>query len=179
MKNNIHVMPQDKYEDKKLEIMYGFHPTPFGTCLIAVTLKGVCHLSFMDEATPAAVDSLTKEWPNANLVQDQAATAELIQRIFHPKPIVSLHLKGTEFQTQVWKILATLPYGKTISYEAVAHLLGKPKAVRAVANAIARNSVAYLIPCHRVIRKSGALHKYRWGAERKKALLEYESQAAL
>lgn len=163
-----------------LEISYGFHSTYFGKCLVATTTKGICHLSFTDDSETLSIIVLQKEWLQAQLKEDIQNTKAIICNIFEKDGEVSektfnLFVKGTDFQIKVWQALTSIPTGTTTNYENVAHIIGKPKAVRATANAIANNPISYLIPCHRVISKSGKIHRYRWGLERKKAILAYET----
>ncbi len=152
---------------------YGIHPTPFGLCLISVTAQGICHLSFVAEEEAPILP-----WRYSHLHRDDKSTAPLVQEIFaHTKENrkFSLLLIGTPFQVEVWQQLSTIPVGITTTYEAIAQQLGRPTATRAVATAIARNPIAYLIPCHRVVRKSGHMGGYRWGLPVKKLLLTYET----
>jgi AraC family transcriptional regulator of adaptative response/methylated-DNA-[protein]-cysteine methyltransferase len=171
-------MSPGEYKNKGqgLIISYGMHETPFGDCLIATTQRGICHLSFGDADESLKV--LKDQWPYASFKEDHKATLELISRIFKPTPDhkpFHLHLKGTNFQIKVWQALLTIPAGTLVNYEKIAHLMGHPKAVRAAASAIANNPIAYLIPCHRVIAKSGIIGNYRWGTVRKKALIGFEA----
>lgn len=167
-----------------LEISYGFGYTPFGQCLLAVTERGICHLGFVDKDNKAeALKNLQQNWPEATLFEEEARIRQMVSRIFALKhPVDSrpfhLHLKGTNFQVNVWRALLSIPAGYLVSYQDIAAHIGHPKAFRAVANAIAMNPVGYLIPCHRVISKSGKIHQYRWGAARKKALLGWEASRA-
>lgn len=167
----------------RLTIQYGFHPSPFGECLIAITARGVCHLGFLLPADRrAALAELAAEWPRARLVEAPRATAPLARRLFARgnghAPNIDLHVRGTNFQIKVWEALLRIPMGGVVSYEDIAQRIRAPRAVRAVANAVAHNPVAWLIPCHRVIRKSGALGGYRWGGTRKKVLLAWEAAKA-
>ena len=176
-----------------LTIRTGFHDSPFGECLIAVTERGICGLSFVvngDRA--AAMAELESHWPGATFVEDQRGTRSIVQRVFAawddgrshaagndsgrvtPTPL-SVLVRGTNFQVRVWEALLRIPPGSVATYEDVASLLGRSGATRAVGSAIARNPVAYLIPCHRVIRKTGAFGEYHWGATRKIALLMCEA----
>jgi AraC family transcriptional regulator of adaptative response/methylated-DNA-[protein]-cysteine methyltransferase len=169
-----------KRDGAGLTIQYGFHPSPFGECLIAVTARGVCHLGFVPpEGRRAAHAELTAEWPRARLAEAPRATAPIARRLFARgnghSPEIDLHVPGTNFQIKVWEALLRIPPGGVVSYEDIARRIRAPSAVRAVANAVAHNPVAWLIPCHRVIRKSGALGGYRWGETRKKALLAWEA----
>jgi len=164
-----------------LEIHYGFHPTPFGPCLLAVTERGICALRFLSHGgREVDLEVLKIEWPQAMFIKNPGRTALVIESLFARSPIKGgnkfhLLLKGTNFQVQVWQALMAMPSGLWVSYGDLAAAMGKPTAARAVANAVARNPVAYLIPCHRVISKAGAIHRYRWGAERKKAILGWEA----
>lgn len=166
-----------------LTIHYGFHPSPFGECLIGVTARGVCHLGFVSaEAGRAALAELAAEWPRARLEEASRATLPVARRLFaridNDAPNLDLHVRGTNFQIKVWEALLRILPGTVVSYEDIARRIHAPRAVRAVANAVACNPVGYLIPCHRVIRKSGALGGYRWGETRKKALLAWEATRA-
>jgi len=166
-----------------MTIQYGIHPSPFGECLIAVTARGVCHLGFMPAADRQAVlAELTAAWPRARLEAAPRVTALVARRLFtrgnNQAPGIGLHVRGTNFQIKVWEALLRIPPGSVASYEDIARRIHAPRAVRAVANAVAHNPVAWLIPCHRVIRKSGALGCYRWGETRKKALLAWEAEQA-
>ena len=170
---------QYKQRGADLTITYGFHPTPFGRALLAMTERGICALRFVTDET-AALDELQEEWPQAQLKADPARTRPTIQHLFAPpsgqdeRPF-HLLLKGTNFQVQVWRALLAIPPGALVSYGDVAAHIGRPKASRAVGSAIGRNPIGYLIPCHRVIAASGAAHNYRWGAARKQALLAWEA----
>ena len=169
-----------KARGRDLEIRHGRHDTPFGPVVIGLTPRGVCWLGFA-EGEPAA--AIAADWPAARLIADPAATGPVADQLFGivpatgpgPGPRLSLLLRGTNFQIKVWQALLTIPAGGVASYEDVARAIGRPTAVRAVARAVAGNPGAFLIPCHRVIRKSGALHNYRWGADRKRALLAWEA----
>lgn len=156
-------------------ISYAFHDTPFGKCLIGLSGKYICHLSFVDRSLADNIQTLKSEWPGADFVEDAKGTADAVADVFvNKKDKVDVMMKGTPFQEQVWKGLLKVPQGKTCSYEAFAEMIGCPKAVRAAANAIAKNPVAFIVPCHRIISKSGNVHKYRWGTEKKQQLLEFE-----
>lgn len=168
-----------------LEIVYGIHPTRFGRALVAMTTRGVCNLLFLDVPDAAARDAgeaeLRRLWTNATLRYDPAATAPVGDRLLNPlenpRPI-SLWVKGTNFQIQVWRSLLQLPPGSLSTYRQIAQHIGRPTATRAVGNAIGSNPIALLIPCHRVIRESGELGGYRWGLPRKSALLSWEAGRA-
>ncbi len=162
-------------------LRYGFHPTPFGECLIAVTPRGVCHLAFVEPVSRReALARLEHDWPLAQLIPDQDATRPAAGKAFPPPgstalPSLALHVKGTNFQLKVWKALLEIPVGDVTTYGAIATKLGDPKASRAVGSAVGANPVSYLIPCHRVIRASGELGGYAWGVERKKVMLRREA----
>ncbi|HEY3311991.1 MAG TPA: bifunctional helix-turn-helix domain-containing protein/methylated-DNA--[protein]-cysteine S-methyltransferase [Anaerolineales bacterium] len=161
-----------------LTIKYGFHPTPFGEALIGLTGRGICHLSFVQANRESSLKDLVLNWRNALLVEDPRATAGLVAPIFsladRPEPI-SLFLTGTNFQLKVWEALLSVPRGSMTTYEQIAMQIGRPSALRAVGTAVGHNPIAYLIPCHRVIRKAGDFGNYRWGSARKKALLGWET----
>jgi AraC family transcriptional regulator, regulatory protein of adaptative response / methylated-DNA-[protein]-cysteine methyltransferase len=161
-----------------LTIRYGFHPTPFGECLLGVTERGICHLGFVQGSRDAALSHLKADWREARLHEESSATGPLIAPIFslglNPTPI-SLYLTGSNFQLKVWEALLNIPQGAATTYEQIAAQIGQPKAVRAVGTAVGRNPVAVLIPCHRVIRKMGEFGNYRYGAARKKAILGWEA----
>lgn len=162
-----------------LEITYGFGPTPFGPVLAATTRRGVCHLQFGFD-TDRALDALRDDWPLARLTRDDDALAGTIQSIFadgRSEQPLHLLLRGTNFQVKVWEALLRIPAGEAVSYGTLARMTGNPRAQRAVGTALANNRIALLIPCHRVIRESGDIGQYRWGSERKSALLAYESAA--
>ncbi|MBE9053995.1 methylated-DNA--[protein]-cysteine S-methyltransferase [Nostocales cyanobacterium LEGE 11386] len=168
-----------------LQIRYGIHDTPFGKSLLATTSRGVCHLSFLDALDEqTAEQTLRLEWRSAEIIHDQQATQPLYNLIFYPdafshqKPLTLL-VKGTNFQIQVWRALLRVPFGGITTYQNIAELIGRPTAARAVGNAVGKNSIAYLIPCHRVIRESGELGGYRWGWERKTAILGWEASRTI
>ena len=174
-----------------VDISYGYHPSPFGECLILSTTRGICALGFVQLGQrDRAFADLAKRFPNAHLFADARATAQLVRRVFnapetqlnrdhctvensHKAPL-KLLLNGTRFQIQVWRALLEIPQGALTSYEALATHIGNPRAVRAVGTANGANPISYLIPCHRVVRKSGALGGYHWGLGRKLAILAHE-----
>ena len=161
-----------------LTIRYGIHDTPFGAGLIAITDRGICNLLFLDDANPTLAEQpLQTEWPNATIIHEQSATEAICDQIFHAphQSPLALHIKGTNFQIQVWQALLKIPFGGLTTYQGVAKAIGKPTAARAIGNAVGRNPVGYLIPCHRVIRGSGELGGYRWGQDRKTVLLGWEA----
>jgi AraC family transcriptional regulator of adaptative response/methylated-DNA-[protein]-cysteine methyltransferase len=165
-----------------LDIAYGVHETPFGDCLIAVTGRGVCALWFLAESGfEGALERLRAQWPEARVSEDPSLTAAYAERIFGGAPAragappLRLFLRGTNFQLKVWEALLRIPPGGVTTYEEIAEAIGAPGASRAVGAAVGANPVAYLIPCHRVIRKTGAFGGYRWGVARKRAMLGWEA----
>lgn len=169
-----------KQRGEGVEIRYGIHPSPFGECLAALTDRGICNLMFVhDHGRDAAITSLRDSWPAAEFTEDYGGTGVVIDEMMElfqtrSSTPLSLFLNGTNFQIKVWEALLQIPPGSVVSYEDVAIHIGMPGASRAVGNAISRNPIPVLIPCHRVIRKSGEFGDYRWGASRKKALLGWE-----
>ncbi len=180
---NLHAMTPAQYRDAGggSLIQYGFHATPFGDCLLATTEKGICWLSFVENGNrDTALSELQQEWYNSELKLNQKQTGEIAQTVFNSaasnhRNRLQLDLKGTNFQIKVWEALLRIPTGSVVSYDTVAAQIGQPTAARAVGNAVARNIVGYLIPCHRVIRSSGVIGNYRWGTTRKQAILAWES----
>ena len=165
-----------------LEIRFGEAPTPFGNALIAWTARGICHLGFVEDAASTnAVACLQQDWPAAALVQDRQRALQLAAEIFNARPSAQplhLMLRGTNFQIKVWEALISVAPGEVVSYTQLAQRAGAPKARRSVATAIGKNTIALLIPCHRVIRESGEIGSYRWGSDRKAALLAWEAAQA-
>ncbi|MDA1088956.1 MAG: methylated-DNA--[protein]-cysteine S-methyltransferase [Proteobacteria bacterium] len=162
-------------------IHYGLHDSPFGRVLIGVTERGICGLGFVTDDDAAAVGALAGEWPAAELIENAGMTAAAAKAAFdfafHPDPSNTpprLLVMGTNFQIKVWEALMRIPRGGVVSYQDIAGAIGKPKAARAIGHAVGANPIAMLIPCHRVILKSGVLHHYRWGVERKGAILALE-----
>ncbi|MCE7064885.1 methylated-DNA--[protein]-cysteine S-methyltransferase [Dyadobacter sp. CY326] len=178
------VTPQEyKSSGKGLEISYGIHATPFGDCFIAVTERGICAMAFVDESgRDEQLILLAKKWHYANIRPDQNRTENYVHRIFQPASgaleKLPLVVQGTNFQLKVWEALLNIPNGAVTTYQQIAQSIGNPGAVRAVGTAVGDNPIAYLIPCHRVIRKEGVLGEYRWGSLRKKALIGWEAARA-
>lgn len=168
-----------------LEITYGIHPSPFGLCLVASTNRGLCKLAFFNTEAEQRelLTELSDDWPQALLVENQEATANIANGVFSKtnaaaaQPLRVL-LKGSAFQVQVWEALLRIPDGQLCSYQQLAESMSKPSGSRAVASAVAANRLGYLIPCHRVIRSTGALNNYRWGEERKAAIIGWEAANA-
>ena len=162
-----------------LAIQYGAHETPFGRALVAMTARGICGLQFIDDER-AGIEQLRRQWPVAELRRSPAATAPVAERLFgplasRPNAALALLVKGSNFQVKVWRALLELPFGALATYGSIAARIGAPSAARAVGAAVGANPIAWLIPCHRVIRESGALGGYRWGMERKSAMLGWEA----
>jgi AraC family transcriptional regulator, regulatory protein of adaptative response / methylated-DNA-[protein]-cysteine methyltransferase len=192
-----------KTHGEGLVIHYGIHETPFGPCLLGITARGICALRFIEGTdAEAAVAQMESEWTRASIRRDDAKTRAFAKTIFDGlesavdglesavdglesavdghKPAsepLPLFLKGTNFQLKVWEALLRIPDGCLVSYGDLARRLRAPSAARAVAGAVAANPIAYIIPCHRVLRSTGALGGYRWGTERKLVMLERELAA--
>lgn len=164
-----------------LTIRYGVHASPFGDYLLAVCERGICALRFLTGASPSEAEAeLRAEWPRATLAEAPEATRPTADRIFPPRQEralqpLSLFVKGTNFQLKVWEALLRIPPGAVATYEDIAQVLEMPRAARAVGSAVGGNPIGLLIPCHRVIRKTGAFGEYRWGLPRKRAMLAWES----
>ena len=162
-----------------LVIRHGMHVTPLGNVFVATTPRGICRLEFVDADGPeAALGALAADWPGARLIPDSAAAAKVAGTLFAPGTAAQrylLHLRGTNFQLAVWQALLRIPAGAAVAYSDLAAALGRPGAARATAGAVAANPVAYLIPCHRVLRASGEWGGYRWGSARKPLMLGWES----
>ncbi len=167
-----------KQQGAGVVIRYGFHETRFGWCFIGLTDRGICHMAF-ESPGPEPLSELAARWPGATLEEAPAKTGMVVERIFGEHTAngapLRLLLSGTNFQVQVWQALLRVPAGEVVSYEELAQALGRPAATRAVASAVAKNPIGYLIPCHRVIRKSGQFGQYHWGSARKKAMVGYEA----
>jgi AraC family transcriptional regulator of adaptative response/methylated-DNA-[protein]-cysteine methyltransferase len=160
-------------------IEYGFVDTPFGDGFLALTQRGICGLAFLDAGQRRAVlADFRATWPGAVLRRAPRRVAATARCIFRPSGAVErlmLDLRGTNFQIKVWEALLRIPPGSLVSYADLASAVARPRAHRAVASAVAGNPVAFLIPCHRVIRQSGRFGEYRWGAERKQAMIGWEA----
>ncbi len=180
---NVEAVTPGEFKTKgaQLKITYGIHPTPFGPCLLAVTERGICGLAFAGHAEQRnALRDLKRRWEGATFFENPAVTGSIFDRIFprgkaNGQRAVTLFLRGTNFQIKVWQALLKIPSGSVVSYEDIAARIGKPRAVRAVGCAVGQNPVAFVIPCHRVIRKMGVIGEYHWGATRKKAMLAWEA----
>ena len=161
-----------------LRIAFGFHPSPFGECLLAVTDRGICAMYFVTSTRKAVLDEVRHRWPGASFVEDTKATGKYLDRIFprnSPQAKVPIDLRGTNFQIKVWQALLEIPPGAVVPYEDLAERVGNPRATRAVGSAVGQNPIAFIIPCHRVIRKVGAVGNYHGGVNRKRAMLAWEA----
>lgn len=163
-----------------LVIDHGVHDTPFGKAFVALTPRGVCNFSFLDDQAPEApLAALAQRWPAAELREAPSRTQEVIHTMFDgsktPDRPISLHVSGTNFQISVWRALLQIPPAKVVSYAQVASAVGNPKAARAVGLAVGANPVALMIPCHRVIQQNGKLGGYHWGETRKQAIHAWEA----
>lgn len=164
-----------------MTLRYGFHPSPFGTAIVIATERGLAGLAFADPGDePTAFADMTRRWPHATYVEDQATTAPLAQRVFDPnlwqqdQPL-RVVLIGTDFEVRVWETLLKIPMGCATTYSSIAETINNPKASRAVGAAVGKNPVSFVVPCHRVLGKSGALTGYHWGITRKQAMLGWEA----
>ncbi|MGD9914580.1 MAG: methylated-DNA--[protein]-cysteine S-methyltransferase [Rhizobiaceae bacterium] len=164
-----------------LTIRYGYHISPFGIALIMVTARGLAGLAFCDAGgEAAALDDMTRRWPNATYVEDLSATAPYAARVFDPakwrsEEPLRVVLIGTDFQVSVWEALLRIPMGTARSYSSIAAGIGSPAASRAVGAAVGANPLSFVVPCHRALGKSGALTGYHWGLTRKRAMLGWEA----
>jgi AraC family transcriptional regulator of adaptative response/methylated-DNA-[protein]-cysteine methyltransferase len=164
-----------------LTIRYAFHPCPFGVALVMVTDRGLAGLAFNDAGDEtASFEDMASRWPNAQFVEDSAATAGYAARIFDSREWsaeepLRVVLIGSDFQIRVWESLLKIPMGKAVTYSDIACDIGQPTASRAVGAAVGRNPISFVVPCHRALGKSGALTGYHWGLTRKRAMLGWEA----
>ena len=177
---NIEGMTPGDYKNggRELEIQYRFTQSPFGDVLIASTGKGISNLLFVNDSNEG-LQALRQAWPQASITEGSDPHIENIEPVFSDNwnnlDEVKLHIQGTDFQIKVWEALLKIPLGKLSGYADIAGKIGNPKASRAVGSAIGSNPVAYLIPCHRVIRKTGDFGGYQWGSTRKIAMIGWEA----
>ena len=161
-------------------IVCGMADSPFGKCLIAEGPRGICHLSFVENEKVALAD-FQVDWPAAKIKRDDSTAARLASKIFtrpadsSSRPPLRAFVRGTPFQVRVWRALLQVPPGALTSYGRLANAIEKPTAARAVGTAVGQNPLAYLIPCHRVIRETGVIGEYHWGQTRKRAIIAWES----
>ncbi len=158
-------------------VSYGFHGSPFGTCLICISPRGLMGLGFCDAGEEGALlNDYQARWPQAHFFEAPHNTARYVEQIFTSrKGDLSLHLFGTPFQLHVWQALLRIPEGRAVTYKDIATQVCSAKASRAVGSAVGRNPISLLIPCHRVLRQTGAMGGYHWGVTRKKAILAFEN----
>jgi AraC family transcriptional regulator, regulatory protein of adaptative response / methylated-DNA-[protein]-cysteine methyltransferase len=170
-----------KAKGEGLAIYFGWHDSPFGRALVMVTDYGLCGLSFADAGSEAeAFKDMQRRWPNAQYTEDISRTTPFSVRIFSNeqwKANAPLRITfiGTDFEIRVWEGLLKIPMGRATTYGALASHVGKPKAARAVGAAVGKNPISFVVPCHRVIGKSGELTGYHWGLNRKRAMLGWEA----
>lgn len=164
-----------------LTMKYGFHPSPFGEAILMVTDRGLAGLGFVDDGKrDLAFEDLRKRWPNAQYLRDDDAIKSYADNIFNPsiwgqdRPL-KIVMIGTDFEVRVWETLLKIPRGKATTYSDIAGHIGKPTASRAVGAAVGKNPISFVVPCHRVIGRSGALTGYHWGLTRKQAMLGWET----
>lgn len=169
-----------RHAGEGVTIRHGIARTPFGSAFLADTPRGLCRLSFIDDDDGATeLAALRVLWPRAEFVRDDARAAELVAMIWgHRTATFPLAVTGTNFQVQVWRALLELEPGETVTYGALARRLGKPDAARAVGTAVGANPIAWVIPCHRVLRAGGVLGGYRWGPDRKQMIRRWEARQA-
>ena len=164
-----------------LTMSYGFHPSPFGEAIIVATGRGLAGLGFVDgEDRAAALADMRRRWRNAEFVLDEALTEPLARRVFDARAWraqepLRVVLIGTDFEVRVWRTLLRIPFGRATTYSDIAGHIGSPKAARAVGAAVGRNPISFVVPCHRVLGRSGALTGYHWGVTRKQAMLGWEA----
>lgn len=172
-----------KAHGRGLKIQYGFHDCPFGRALILITSEGLAGLAFADHGKEkSALADMTSRWPEATYVENQQATAAYAKRIFEserwkPDQPLKIVFIGTDFEIRVWETILRIPFGKASTYSDIASHIGKPKAARAVGTAVGKNPISFVVPCHRVLEKSGGLGGYHWGLTRKRAILGWEAGA--
>lgn len=179
------VTPQEyKQKGGGLRIEYGFHETPFGVALIGITERGICWLSFVntDDQPGIELEKMKEHWNNSVFHMNEKITAPFASQIFgevkNAEKKLHVLVKGTNFQVKVWEALLRLPIGSVTTYQDIAKSIDNPNALQAVGSAVGSNHIAYLIPCHRVIRKDGILGEYRWSPIRKKTMIGWEMAKA-
>jgi AraC family transcriptional regulator, regulatory protein of adaptative response / methylated-DNA-[protein]-cysteine methyltransferase len=161
-------------------IGYGFHPSPFGTALVMTTERGLAGLAFADPGEEqAALADMRNRWPKATIAEHAARTAPLARRIFdtalwRAEAPLRVVLIGTDFEVRVWETLLRIPFGRATTYSDIAACVGAGKAARAVGAAVGKNPISFVVPCHRVLGKSGDVTGYHWGLTRKRAMLGWE-----
>ena len=164
-----------------LSLSFGFHPSPFGEAIAVSTERGLAGLGFVDDGDrEAALEDMKIRWPRANYFLDQEVTQPYVARAFNPmlwnrdQPL-RIVMIGSDFEIRVWQGLLKIPFGKTTTYRDLAKALDQPKAARAIGSAVGRNPISFVVPCHRVIGKTGSLTGYHWGINRKQTILGWEA----
>ena len=163
-----------------LEMLYGFHPSPFGEAIVVATERGVAGLGFVDDGNREhALADMRRRWPRAIYREDGAGTAAYARRVFEPTlwrddTPLRVVLIGTDFEIRVWQTLLRIPLGRAATYSGIASHIGRPTAARAVGAAVGKNPISFVVPCHRVLGRSGQLTGYHWGLTRKQAMLGWE-----
>ena len=175
---------QYKKAGRGLELFYGYHSSPFGMCFIAVAENKICSLGFVDEERKRnEFEIFTRQWHFATLTHKPDYTQQFIQRVFNPAQNnldkLELLVQGTNFQIKVWEALLKIPFGAVASFQQIADAIGQPNAARAVGTAVTKNTILYLIPCHRIIAEDGTMGNYHTGKVRKKAMIGWEMAQSL
>jgi AraC family transcriptional regulator of adaptative response/methylated-DNA-[protein]-cysteine methyltransferase len=169
------------YRRDDLVLHYGFHPSPFGEAIVVAAPRGMAGLGFVDKGNREhALTDMARRWPRARLIEEKGATAPYAHRAFDPaqwRPDAPLRvvLIGTDFELRVWETLLSVPMGRATTYSDIARKIGRPKAARAVGAAVGKNPISFVVPCHRVLGRSGALTGYHWGLARKQAIIGWEA----
>jgi AraC family transcriptional regulator of adaptative response/methylated-DNA-[protein]-cysteine methyltransferase len=169
------------YRRDDLVLRYGFHPSPFGEAIVVAAPRGMAGLGFVDEGNrERALADMARRWPRAVLVEDMDATAPYARRAFDPTlwrldAPLRVVMIGTDFEVRVWETLLSVPMGRATTYSDIARKIGRPKAARAVGAAVGKNPISFVVPCHRVLGRSGALTGYHWGLARKRAIIGWEA----
>jgi len=169
------------YRRDDLTLAFGFHDSPFGETIVVAAPRGLAGLGFVDEGKrEAALADMQRRWPRAKFIANPDATAPFVARAFDPnqwRPETPLRivLIGSDFELRVWETLLAVPMARATTYSDIARRIGKPKAARAVGAAVGRNPISFVVPCHRVLGRSGALTGYHWGLARKQAIIGWEA----
>jgi len=177
---NHEAMTPGDYRRDDLTLAYGYHASPFGESIVVATPRGMAGLGFVDGDREGALADMRRRWPRATFIEDEEVTAPYAARAFDPglwRPETPLRVVmiGTDFEIRVWETLLAIPMGCATTYSDIARKLGRPKAARAVGAAVGRNPISFVVPCHRVLGRSGALTGYHWGLARKQAIIGWEA----
>lgn len=173
-------MTPGDYRRDDLVLSYGFHSSPFGKAIVVAAPRGMAGLGFVDGEREEALADMVRRWPRARFVENPEATASYAARAFDPalwRPETPLRLVmiGSDFEVRVWETLLAVPLGRATTYSDIARRIGRPQAARAVGAAVGRNPISFVVPCHRVLGRSGALTGYHWGLARKQAIIGWEA----